>query len=548
MGVRELADRYWRGLCENGPLLACGVGSWDFPGLGDLSPAGHESRRSGSEALLIELAGLPQALPGEELTRRELRAILERDLASADARTDDWCWSQLFGPHLTLLGLGRLHPREVPEAREGLVERVQGAGVYLEGFRASLEAGLARGRTPPRRPLGRVLSQLESLLAQSPGDWDLARHLEGESEDESLREAVVEVLAPALDGLRGFLRERLMPVAREGAQAGLGALPGGDADYARLIRVQTTLSIEPGELHQRGLDLLEYLREEAEARVQEALGVRDLTRARRLLEEDPRYDFASPGEPVALAAAALERAEAYLSRWLPDPPRDPCRVEAIPSHAAPGSSVAYYSPPDREGRRPGVFFVNCDPGARMPRPDLEAVAFHEALPGHHLQSVRAWACEDLPEFRRQCWIPAYGEGWALYAEALAEEAGLYSDSLALLGRTSQSLWRAARLVVDTGLHARGWSPEQAESFFREHTLVPENLLASEVDRYLVQPAQALSYQVGASHLAGLRERAEARLGEDFDLRRFHSRVLDAGLLSLETLEERIEGWLGEENP
>ena len=332
----------------------------------------------------------------------------------------------------------------------------------------------------------------------------------------------------------------LLPLARSSERAGLVYLPGGEGDYARAVRIYTTLPLSPEELHQTGLDQVAAL----EARAVElgaGLGLSGLGEVFAALRDSAGK--IPPEEAIRRAAVAVKRAEARAAEFFPEPLPPPCDVTPMPEVVAVSGAAPHYTPPRLDGGRPGTFWFNTErptPGTGW---DIEVVAFHEAVPGHHLQLSRLQLLTDLPALQRQRSLSVFSEGWGLYAEQLAEEAGLYADDRGLLGSISTSLMRAARLVVDTGIHAFGWSRERALEFLVEHVPMPREFLAAEIDRYVVMPGQALAYLTGKLEILRIREEAERRLGPAFSLPAFHAAVLDQGSLPMPTLARSIAGWL-----
>ena len=357
--------------------------------------------------------------------------------------------------------------------------------------------------------------------------------------EEERRAIAAEVLAPALARWVATIRE-LLPRARPSAQAGLAHLPGGEEDYARAVRIYTTLPRSPEELHQTGLDQVAAL----EARAVElgaGLGLSGLGEVFAALRASAGQ--MPPEEAIRQAAVAVKRAEARAAEVFPEPLPPPCEVTPMPEVVAVSGAAPHYSPPRLDGGRPGTFWFNTErptPGTGW---DLEVVAFHEAVPGHHLQLSRLQLLTSLPDLQRQRSLSVFSEGWGLYAEQLAEEAGLYTDDRALLGSVSSSLMRAVRLVVDTGLHAFGWSRERALEFAVAHVPMSPDVLAAEIDRYVVMPGQALSYLTGKLEILRIRAEAERRLGAAFSLPAFHAAVLDHGSLPMPALASSITGWL-----
>jgi uncharacterized protein (DUF885 family) len=372
------------------------------------------------------------------------------------------------------------------------------------------------------------------LAPQPPPGWNRTAAWEADRQA-----AVTDVVHPALGRWADTVRE-LLPRARPAAHAGLRWLPGGDGDYARAIRRYTTLPLSAEELHQTGLDHVAAL----EARAVE-LGQRlGLSGRQEVL--DAIRDSAGqlpPQEAISRAVAAVRRAEERAAEFFPAPLPPPCAVTPMPDVVARAGAAPHYTPPRLDGGRPGTFWFNTQRPTAGTGWDIDVVAFHEAVPGHHLQLSRLQLLAELPALQRQRSLPVFSEGWGLYAEQLAEETGLYSDDRGRLGGVSAALMRAVRLVVDTGLHAFGWSRERAVAYAVEHVPMPPEFMAAEVDRYIVMPGQALAYLTGKLEIERLRDDARQRLGPAFSLPDFHAAVLDHGSLPMPTLARGIAAWL-----
>jgi uncharacterized protein (DUF885 family) len=372
------------------------------------------------------------------------------------------------------------------------------------------------------------------LSPQPPQGWTGTAAWEAER-----RLIAAEVVKPALVRWVATVNE-LLPQARPSEQAGLVHLPGGEEDYARAVRIYTTLPLHPAQLHQTGLDHIAAL----EARAVElgaGLGLSGLDEVFDALRDSAGK--ISPAEAIREAAVAVRRAEARAAEFFPQPLPPPCEVTPMPEVVAVSGAAPHYTPPRLDGGRAGTFWFNTERPTAGTGWDIEVVAFHEAVPGHHLQLSRLQLLTELPALQRQRSLPVFSEGWGLYAEQLAEEAGLYADERGLLGSISTSLMRAARLVVDTGIHFFGWSRERALEFLVEHVPMPREFLAGEVDRYVVMPGQALAYLTGKLEIIRIRDEARERLGPAFSLPAFHAAVLDHGSLPMPALDRSIAGWL-----
>jgi uncharacterized protein (DUF885 family) len=372
-------------------------------------------------------------------------------------------------------------------------------------------------------------------VPQPPEGWDGAASWVQE------RDALaVEIVRPALARWLDALRE-ILPAARPDELVGLVHLPDGAADYARAIRAHTTLPLTAEELHHIGLDEIERLERRC-LELGAEIGLSDLAAVQDALRKSAGE--LDPEAAIAEAVSAIRRAEARASEVFPEPLPPPCAVTAMPSVVAISGMAPHYSPPRPDGARAGTYWFNTERPTAGTGWDLEVVAFHEAVPGHHLQIARVLLLTDLPAVQRERSLTVFSEGWGLYAEQLAEEMGLYSGPESLLGAISASLMRAARLVVDTGLHAYGWSRAEALEFFTAHVPMPPGFLASEIDRYIAMPGQALAYLTGKREILRLRAEASRQLGPAFSLPEFHAAVLDQGSLPMTVLDRAISEWVG----
>jgi uncharacterized protein (DUF885 family) len=341
-------------------------------------------------------------------------------------------------------------------------------------------------------------------------------------------------LRPGLETYRDVLRDEVLPHARPDDRAGLTHLEGGDDAYARTLRYFTTTELTAQQIHDVGLAQIESLAAEYRTLGAEALGTSDLREIFDRMREDPALHFSTGDELVSASRTAMARAWEAMSDWFEVLPQAPCAVEGTTTGAK-----AFYFPPASDGSRGGTFFVNVTDPTAWGTFELEAMAFHEGIPGHHLQLAIAGELTAVPEFRRHMHNSAYAEGWGLYTERLSDEMGLYSGAVERLGMLSADSMRASRLVVDTGLHALGWSREQAVQFMLDNSPLSGGVVRPEIDRYVVSPGQATSYMIGRLEIQRLRREAEQRQGHRFDVRSFHSAVLDSGSLPLDVLERVV---------
>ena len=557
--LRKLADTYWQGYLEAYPTLATSLGDKRFDDrLDDNSPAGIEKERQRLEEVRAQTQDIdPASLnPEDQLTRTALLVEVEDQLGWISCGSYDWVVDPLNGPQVDFMNLPDYTTIETPRDGAAFVKRCRAMGGYLDQHVANLRAGLSRGRTASRDAVAKTIDQLEKLTTVPPESlavWrPAAANRKGWSAAErdrfttDLHAAIESSLLPALKRYKEFLRAEIAPAARPPERAGLGALPGGDACYRTMIKVHTSLDLTPDQVHALGLEQVAAFRRALAELGGKVFGTSDIGEIQKRLRESPEMHFRTGGEVEAKARDALARAQDAVPRWFGKAqPKARCEVQVMGMHEAPYSTIAYYRHPSADGKRPGIYMINTYRPETRPRYEAEALAFHESVPGHHLQIAIAQELKGIPEFRKHQGVTAFVEGWGLYAERLADEMGLYSSDLDRVGMLSYDAWRACRLVVDTGLHAKGWSRQQAIDYMVENTLLAENNIVNEVDRYLSSPAQALAYKLGQLEILRLREEAKQRLGDRFDIRDFHDVVLGAGAVPLPALRERVERYAGQ---
>ncbi len=441
----------------------------------------------------------------------------------------------------------RISKLSVPtvEVAEAMIGKLHGIGRVFVALADRLREGVADGRTPADFAVGQTIDQLEAWLALPAVDDPLLKIAEPPGMVNSaawrdrLRVIVETEVRPALQVYRDVLRDEVRQFARSDEQAGLTWLPDGAETYDRTIRLYTTLALPAEQIHEIGLSQVDVLAGEYRQLGPAVTGSGDLATIFEALRSDPALHHEDATAIVVAAEAALAKAKAAMAGWFGILPKADCSVEATTSGA-----VAYYFSPALDGSRGGTFFMNTSDPTGWGRYQIESTAYHEGIPGHHLQLAIAGELSTIPEFRKHAFIAAYGEGWGLYAERLADEMGLYTTPLDRMGMLAADSMRACRLVVDTGLHALGWSRRQAIDYMLDHSPMRESHVTAEVDRYLVTPGQALAYMIGRLEIQRMRAEAEASLGDRFEIAAFHDTVLGSGCLPLETLDRHVRDWLG----
>jgi uncharacterized protein (DUF885 family) len=546
-----LAEELAQARLRDDPFIASymGVSGYD-DAVPDLSPPARQAWRDRLVDVLVRCEQLEA--DAHDADSRVLLAATRDDatraLAMADSRVREFGVTTLplvAGPSMMLLVAARASVTDGAGATAYL-SRCQGFPAFLDQYAQQLRTAAARRLLPVAPLVEGVISQLRGHLAhpdrdpllghRPPEGWDGAAAWQAE-----LERVVRDEVRPALGRYLDLLVE-LLPRARPPERAGLLYVPGGAPAYACCIRVGTTLALDAEELHHLGLAVLAEIEERIAELGGRVFGARDAAEVLVRLREDASL-YPAGRDAMARAAAAIARGEERLRDLFHPPLPPPCTIEAMPPHMAESGAPPMYSPPARDGSRAGAYLFNqVDPGPAGGW-GLEAAAFHEGVPGHHAQFARLQLVPDLPLLLSAFYVVAHGEGWGLYAEQLADEFDLYSDQVQRLGMLGTAAWRAVRLVVDTGLHARGWSRTRALAFALAHTPMPEPFMRVEIDRYIAMPGQALGYLVGQREILRLRDHARARLGAAFDLRDFHAAVLDHGSLPLPVLSQVVEAWV-----
>jgi uncharacterized protein (DUF885 family) len=434
-----------------------------------------------------------------------------------------------------------------PEQARDHLTRCRRIPGWLEAAESQLRSGVATGCVPAARLVALTVRQLDRYLATGAADDPLRREPPPEADDArrwhaELTDIVDTEIRPALRRHRDVLADEVAPAARPDTDVGLVHVPGGAGLYRDAVALHTTTAATPERYHELGLDLIGALADEYRELGGRVLGTTDLHEVFTRLRDDPALRFTSAEEIWTTASASLRRAQQAVPDWFGDVGTIPCEVRPIPDVEAPESTIAYYQPPALDGTRPGTYYVNTSEPTTRPVFEAEALAFHESVPGHHTQIATALEL-DLPTLRRVRYLTVYAEGWALYVERLADEMGLYSGDLDRLGMLSFDSWRACRLVVDTGMHAQGWSRDRAVAFMVDNSPLAANNIANEIDRYIAWPGQALAYMAGRLRIVALRDRARRSLGARFDIAAFHDALLGCGPVPLHTLEALVDDWI-----
>jgi len=547
--VRQLADSYLVAYFEQHPDEATldGVANARHDKLPDNSPAALARWQQREDDWLAVLKRInPKRLAGPEwVAYGIMRDAIEASVGTRVCRFELWSVAHTGGGWLsTVTALAALQGVGTEDARRQVLTRWHAVPAYIATELANHREGLRRGYTAPRHNVEIALTEIDTLLA-TPIDvspfYDPARRDSTPGFGAELAQVIEREIIPAMRGYRDFLATEYLPRAR--TEIGVFANPHGSECYRASIRATTGLAISPDSVYRLGLATVDQLENSMRLIAVQSFGTSDVSRLLERLRRDSAYTFHTRDEMLGRARETLERARRAIPRWFGRLPRAPVVVEPYPAFRE-RQSVGEWNPPAEDGSRPGIYYLSTYDPRHKSRADLEALSFHETIPGHHLQGTIALERGDtIPAIARYFWSPGMGEGWAEYAEQLADEMGLYSSDTARFAMLADITLSATLLVVDTGIHEFGWTREQSIDYIREHTHVP--LLRAEVgvDRYPVWPAQGLSYGLGRLEIRRLRAFAVQRLGARFDIRAFHDHVLENGAVPLPLLRAAIERWI-----
>ena len=545
--LRGVADEYVAAFFEQFPEQATYYSLKDRPHdrLTDLSPDAQKKWEAQEDRWLARLNGIDR-VSMESSSMRATYAILREELEASIqrrvCREELWNVSQMQGWHVRLGYLVTIQPTGTDQARREAIARWSSLPKYLDQEIANLREGIALGHTAPRHIVRIVVGQVRQLASVpveespffTPAVNDPDRGFQA-----AFRAVVTGQIAPAALKYADFLEQEYLPAARE--TIAVSANAGGAPCYAASIRAWSTLPKTPQEVHDLGLREVARIDGEMKAIAERSFKTSDVPALMQRLRTDRQYTFKSREELINYSKAALERARAAAPQWFGILPKADVRIEPYPAYREKSGAPGEYNSPAEDGSRPGLFYINASQPEKTTRADNESTAFHETIPGHHLQIAIAMERTDNHPLARYIGNSGYAEGWGLYAEQLADEMKLFSGDLDRLGMLSSQNWRAARLVVDTGLHARGWTRQQAIDYMLAHTPQSVESATSEVDRYIILPGQATAYMLGKLEIVEAREAARVRLGGQFDIKRFHDAVLADGAVPLTALRNKLAG-------
>jgi uncharacterized protein (DUF885 family) len=555
--LRELFKLDWEHTMCDSPEFATEVG---FPGQNDrwsdLSPAAIERRKRELQPPLKVVASIrrDKLSAQDRLNCVLFRRNLEEAIEGTRFKRELMPLTQLNGVQQDVARILQIAPHGKVRDFEDAIARLNAVPRLIEQNIALMRKGLAAGIMPPRVTLRDVPQQVKNQMVEDVGNnplfagfkefpAEISQADRGRLRTEAIA-AIKEKVIPAFGSLHEFLVKEYLPGAR--ASIAMRDLPEGDAWYAYNVCVHTTTKLTPRQIHELGLAEVKRIRAEMDEVIAQTGFKGSFAEFQDFLRKDPRFYYTNADDLVLGYRDICKRADPELAHSFGKLPRLPYGVLPVPTYAEKSQTTAYYQPGSPQAGRPGYYMVNTYALDTRPKWEMEALTLHESVPGHHLQIALAQEMENVPEFRRHGGYTAFVEGWGLYAESLGTEMGFYKDRHMKFGQLVYEMWRAIRLVVDTGMHSMGWTRQQAIDYFLANASKNEHDITVEVDRYIVWPGQALAYKIGELKLKELRAYATRELGEQFDVRQFHDQVLDSGALPLDLLEQRIRDWVGEQ--
>ncbi|MHB1065874.1 MAG: DUF885 domain-containing protein [Candidatus Nanopelagicales bacterium] len=546
--IADLAERALRHLLDAEPLEATLTGFREYDArLADLSREAQDRHTAERAAIRADALSIDPASLGDQdsVTRSVIIALTEYgdDGSAADALEYTVAAFPVSPSSILLAYLRMVVATDAAQAEDYLL-RLGSIPRYLAQAEARLAEGRGKGLLPVAHLVEMAVAQIDQFLAAPESPFVIDAPSDAPDDWRPRLDALLDdVVRPAFESHRDHLLSEVLPTARSVDVPGLVHLPGGLDRYRGLVRLHTTTERTPEDIHAIGLATVDAIHAEFRELGSALFGLTDVRAIFDHLQSDPALRWQTAEQIIEAAEATVRRAEAASGDWFGRLPAAVCVLEQVPELEAEGSAPAYYMPPALDGSRPGTYYTNVNRPTERTSFDLESVAYHEAVPGHHFQISLALETPDLPMIRRLPLFTAYIEGWGLYSERLADEMGLYSSELQRMGMLSADVWRAARLVVDTGLHAMGWTRQQAVDYMVASTPVAPIDVEAETDRYIAMPGQALSYMTGRMEIQALRARAESALGDRFDIKACHDAVLGSGALPLAVLGEVVDAWI-----
>ncbi len=554
--LQNLFDDYWEYTLETSPLFATNQGDHRFNDrLSDSSLEGLEQDYKRNREFLDRLVRIsPESLDEASRINYDIfRIQIENAIRSYELNDHLLPLNGWWDYHATFADLANRVPLNNELDFENYLSRLEAFADYNSGYIERMRRGAELGFVRPAQSFDDYLPSISAHIVDDATESRLYEPFENlprsidDQKNRELRERAVsilkEVVIPEFERLHAFLEEEYIPAAAE--EIGITQVPGGEEYYRYLVESYTTMEMTPEEVHETGLEEVSRIRSEMMEIVREEGFGEDFDGFIEFLRTDPQFYAETPEELMKETAYVLKVMDGKLPELFKTLPRLPYGIMEVPDYLAPRTTTAYYSRGAADGTRAGFYAVNTYDLPSRPLYEVTALSLHEAVPGHHLQIALQQEMEGLPRFRSAAGFTAYVEGWALYSERLGLEVGMYDDPYQNFGRLSYEMWRALRLVVDTGMHAMGWSRDEAIDFMAQNSALSLHNIRSEVNRYIFWPGQALAYKMGEIKIRELRQLAEDELGDQFDLREFHDVILLSGSVPLSLLEQNVQSWIAD---
>ncbi len=548
-----IVDSEWQRSIDENPLYASYMGdkssNQDWP---DLSEETLRIRQKKTRDVLREIKKIDSQKLSEEnkLNHRLFLYNYERSVRGQQFDSHLLVFGQRGGiqlKHETAESLGFMTRQDYSD----WIARLEKLPNYIEQHIILARLGVERNVTAPRILMERVARQIQLQLVDEPTDSPFFNVFEEMSETiddrseitEKAIQVISEAVIPSYQKFSDFFVNEYLPASR--TSIGVADLPNGNAWYENLARYHTSTELTPEEIHQIGLSEVKRIRSEMNKIIERVGWEGTFDEFLNFLRTDPQFYYETSEELLQAYLATSKELDPKIVPLFKVLPRMPYGIRPIPEESAPDTTTAYYMRPSADGSRAGYYYVNLYKPEVRPKYEIEVLSVHEAVPGHHLQIALAMEIENIPNFRKYSGYTAYVEGWGLYSESLGYDMGLYQDPYSEFGALTYDMWRAIRLVVDTGMHYKGWSREQAIDFFKENAAKTEQDIVNEVDRYLIMPGQALAYKIGQLKIMELKQKSKESLGEKFDIKEFHHVILGEGALPLDVLEEKVNDYINQ---
>ena len=551
-----LLEESWEWQLVENPVRASRLGDRRFnEQWADMSLTAIERRHAEQQAFLRRLRTIDssQLSAADALNYDLFRRQIENTLDSHEFKNYLMPMSQRGGVQSLETTAETLRLNNAKDYEDWLARMTQIEAV-IEQTTARMEEGRKTGYMPPKILMERIPNQLSSQLVEDPESSPFFKSFAnmpdeiGSEDQERIKQLAIEVIeasiVPAYREFDHYFNDTYLPASRE--SIGASSLPNGEAFYEYRTRLYTTTQMTPDEIHRLGLNEVKRIRDEMQLIIDELEFAGSFDDFLNFLRTDPQFYYDTPEELFNGYLAVSKRIDPELVKLFGKLPRIPYGLRAIPDNIAPDTTTAYYNRPAADGSRPGYYYVNLYRPEVRPKYEMEVLSIHEAVPGHHLQIALQMEMEEMPSFRKYSGFTAFSEGWGLYSESLGFEMGFYQDPYSHFGALTYDMWRAVRLVVDTGMHYKDWTRQQAIDFFKDNAAKTETDIVNEIDRYISWPGQALAYKIGQLQMLDLRKKAEQALGDDFDVKAFHDELLGAGAIPMEILETRMNRWLTEQ--